>query len=425
MNRALITRLRQKSQRYPLNSILYFSRMKSCFILAFIVFIATKVACQDNERLINELNAIIRPIATVNPEDGFEDLEFLKEMTREATVIGIGESTHGTDIYDKYRRRIIRFLIQQMDYKAIVDEGDILAAEKVDAYINGQMDSLDMLGGLRPVIANRTELEWLRLYNESRPEKERVHIYGAEVRGFYGVIQKLKSLYPFKNVDPVLDKFTGDVGVGYKNLSKQDFKDVEKAAEEMKADCNTSSCRYYLSLLSQQIDFAYRQRFGKDDFNVRDQYMFEHINFIISKTFDNKVIVLAHNGHLQKTKFSGFSSMGCLLNNLYKRKYFVIGTDFNMGRVNTYNLKTGQYENAFFNEVEDRKAIEYYFKQCRYSNFLLPVSNAMTNTVTAPLVGGKIKMLRNIGATGRIITSSLRLSENYDLIAFFNDTKDK
>lgn len=71
MNRALIIRLRQKSQCYPLNSILYFSRMKSYFILAFIVFIATKGACQDNEKLINELNTLIMPIATdIQPRFG-------------------------------------------------------------------------------------------------------------------------------------------------------------------------------------------------------------------------------------------------------------------------------------------------------------------------------------------------------------------
>jgi erythromycin esterase len=75
-----------------------------------------------------------------------------------------------------------------------------------------------------------------------------------------------------------------------------------------------------------------------------------------------------------------------------------------------------------FKDVDDKHAIEYYFKQCKYPDFLLPVSDALTNPITAPLVNNKTTMLRNMGATGDIIKSSVRLAENYDLIIFFNDT---
>jgi erythromycin esterase-like protein len=152
--------------------------------------------------------------------------------------------------------------------------------------------------------------------------------------------------------------------------------------------------------------------------------MFENIKSIISGSLQNKAIVLAHNGHLQKTKFMTLPSLGYLLNNFYSSKYFVIATDFNIGNVQIYNVKTGQYEYKLYNEVEDKNAIEYYFKHCKYPNFLLSVYNALKNPATTSLVNTKIKMLRNIGATGDIITTPVRLAENYDLIAFFNNTND-
>ena len=390
-----------------------------------IILLATKAYCQNEAQLINELNTIVKPVATINPEDSFDDITFVKELAKDATVIGIGESTHGTPLYNTYRQRLVRFLVQEMGYKAIVDEGDILAAEKVDAYINHHTDNLELIGGLRPVVINRRELDWLRAYNKNKSGQDRVHIYGAEVRGFYGVIQKLKSLPLSKDVYPVLEKFTGDVGVGYKNLNKQDFVDIKSVADKWSTECNKSLCSYYLSLLNQQIDFAYRQRFGRNDFNVRDGYMFENIKSVVSKTPGNKVIILAHNGHLQKTKFTTLTSLGYLLNNFYGNKYFVMAADFNTGDVNIYNAKTGRYENMFFEDVKEKDAIEYYFKLCKYSNFFFPISAASNHSVTTTLVNNKIKMLRNIGATGVVIKAPIRLVENYDLIIFFNDTNSK
>jgi len=232
--------------------------MKTCLTLLLLTLLANSGSCQSDDKLIEGLNTIIKPITTVYPEDGFDDIAFLQEMAKDKSIIGIGESTHGTPLYNTYRQRLIRYLVQEMGYKSIIDEGDILAAEKVDAYINHQTDSLELIGGLRPVVTNKKELDWLRSYNKNKPENERVHIYGAEVRGFYGIIQKLKTLSPSDDADIVLERFTGDVGEGYKNLAKKDFEDIKNVAAKWSTDCKSSLCSYYISLLNQQIDFAYR-----------------------------------------------------------------------------------------------------------------------------------------------------------------------
>jgi erythromycin esterase len=326
-------------------------------------------------------------------------------LAKDATVIGIGESTHVTKLYNTSRQRLMRFLIHEMGYKAIVDEGDILVAEKLDAYINYRTDSIE-------------------LYNKNKSEDDKVHIYGAEVRGFYAIIQKLKSFSLSNNINPFLEKLTGNVGAGFKNLTRVDFAEIKKLADKWSAECNDPLCSYYLSLLNQQINFAFRQRFGSNDFNVRDNYMFENIRLVVSKTPGNKVIVLNHNGHLQKTKLLPNTSLGYLLNNFYGSKYFLIGTDFNKGDVTVYDPKTGGNKNLFFEDVDDKKAIEFYLKQCKYPNFLLPIRAASINAVTASLINNKTKMTRFISAYGIINTDMVRISDNYDLIVFFNDTNE-
>lgn len=153
--------------------------------------------------------------------------------------------------------------------------------------------------------------------------------------------------------------------------------------------------------------------------------MFENIKAVVSKTPGHKAVILAHNGHLQKTRLGTLTSLGYLLNNFYGNKYFVLAADFNTGDVNIYIEKTGRYENMFFKDVKQKDAIEYYFKSCKYPNFFLPMSAASNNSVTTALVNNKIKMLRNMGATGVIIKDAIRLVDNYDLIFFFNVTNSR
>lgn len=306
--------------------------MRLCLLLFFLILSIAKGRGQS--KLIDGLNHIIQPINTFKPENNFDDILYLKKVLENATTIGLGESTHGTALFDTYRQRFIRFLVQELGYKAIIDEGDILAAEKIDAYVNNQTDSLRIIGNIQPVLTNKKEIDWLRSYNKNRPETERVHIYGAEVRGFYGIIERLKSRHKFTTADEsVLEKFSGDVSIGYKNLTKADFENIKKLTEKLASNCDAISCSHYLPLLNQQIDFAYRQRFGRNDFNIRDHYMFENIKSFVSTTPNKKVIILAHDGHIQKTKFATLTSLGYLLNNFYKDKYYTIATDFNIGDV--------------------------------------------------------------------------------------------
>lgn len=394
---------------------------RSLLLITLLILGVNKAFCQD-VKLIKVLNTLIKPITALNPGDSFEDIAFLRDELKDEAIIGIGESTHGSRLYDIYRQRLVRFLVQNMGYKAIIDEGDILAAEKLDAYINNRTDSLEYMGGLGPVVTSKKELNWLRAYNKNKSGDERVHLYGAEVRGFHGIVQKVKGLYPPGEMDPDLEKTTSDIGVGYKNLTKKDFESLRNVAEKLKGQRNSALRSYYLSLFNQQIDFAYRQRFGRGDFGARDKYMFENIKHIISKTTGNKVIILAHNGHLQKTKFMTLTSLGYLLDKFYGSRYFVIATDFGKGSVNIYDFKSKRFKSAFFGEVNDANAIEYYFKKCMYPDFILPVGEALKNPVTAPLVDKKIKMLRNMTASGDLISAAIRLDDNYDLVVFFRNS---
>ncbi|SDD22543.1 erythromycin esterase family protein [Niabella drilacis] len=397
--------------------------MKKYYLLLMLFPICLPGLTQLNmKEVVQALDKAAYPVKTLEQEGDPEDLACLKTMIGSARVIGLGESTHGTAAFNQCKRRMLRFLVSEMKVKAIVDEGDLLAAEKLDDYINGRADTIDYIGGVRPMLSNRELLQWLRNFNKDKTEADRVHIYGAEVRGFYGIIKKIQPLMAFtEDEKKVLDRFAGDAGVGYKNLAKADFEDLKPVAKKLAAGCPTAACRYYGALLEQQIDVAYRYRFGKNDFEVRDHYMFENIRRIAAQVPDGKLVINAHNGHLQKTKFMAITSLGVLLNSFFKQEYFVVATDFGEGNVSVYSEKHQGFTDQYFGPVADKNAVEFYFKQCRYPDFM--VSTREGGAALGTLMQKKMFMKRNMGATGVVIKSRIRMADNYDLIVFLRQTR--
>lgn len=391
------------------------------------LFFASTAYCQTPERaIVQSLNETIKPLSSLEPDAGFQDILFMKEYLKGKSVVGIGETTHGTALFDKCRHKLIRFLVSQLEYKAIIDEGDILAAEMIDDYINHKIDTVVNLGGLRPVVTNRKELEWLRAYNSTKEEKDRVHIYGSEVRGFQNILSKVVSLMPVndKNDQQTISLFS-TYRVNYSGLTKADFKNLSELTNRLISKYSDARSKYYLDLLIQLTDIAYSARFKSHSFGVRDRYMFDNVKRLISEVQGSKVILLAHNSHVQKTKVLEKSSLGFLLNEAYGEKYYTIGTDFNAGDVVVFDSKTKRYVRKNYGAVNEKDALEFYLKQCKYPDFILPVRQVLGTQLVSRFVTQKIKMKRNLDGWGSIIDGPIVLADNYDMIVFINDTSNR
>ena len=402
--------------------------MKSKILSLIFLFIITSSFGQDgNSEIIKNLNKIVKPIHVLAPADDFNDINFLKTEINDATIIGLGEGAHGVKAFDNYKRRLTRFFVSEMGFKAIVYEGDILAGERIDDYINSLTDTLEIIGSFPPTAINKAELDWLRNFNKSVNEKQKVHIYGAEVRDFYNLANKLISLIPnlTEQDKNILVSFTKEPGIGFSNFSKNDFNNLKSTINRLSLMDIGTKANYYLMLLKQIHDFAYSDRFTRSSFGKRDNYMLQNIQSIINKTPGNKVLISAHNGHLQKTRFCNFKSLGFLLNNANKDKYYVLATDFNEGSVTVFDEKSKDFQPKYFDTVNDKDAIEYYFKQSNYDNFIFPVKTAAKESSLQFLTNKKIRTLRNMGSTGVVITCPIRVAENYDLVVFIRNINKK
>ncbi|WP_422646820.1 erythromycin esterase family protein [Actinoalloteichus caeruleus] len=101
-------------------------------------------------------------------------------------LLGLGEPTHGVEVFPELRNELFRHLVEHEGYRSIAVESDCLAALVADAYVTDGTGTLDdamsrgFSHGLGDSPANRELVRWLRAHNERRPPHERVRFYGFD-----------------------------------------------------------------------------------------------------------------------------------------------------------------------------------------------------------------------------------------------------
>jgi erythromycin esterase len=109
-----------------------------------------------------------------------DELEALRDIIGNARVVAMGENTHGTRDFFEMKARILRFLVEEMDFDAFAIEATWPESNRIDHYVRtGEGDSAVLLTGLY-FWTWRTEsvlemIEWMREHNAA----------GGDV-GFYG-----------------------------------------------------------------------------------------------------------------------------------------------------------------------------------------------------------------------------------------------
>lgn len=363
--------------------------------------------------LVKRLDEVINPILTLRPDSSFEDILFLNKQLENKEIIALGEVTHGTKEVFQYKDRLVRYLVSSLDYKTIVFEADNAAMENLDQYINGKIDSVFMSPNYKALF------EWLRAYNKKMTAANKVHLYGLELREFMPAINKIL----LANKD--LDQETKAV---FMEINRMPFDKInKKQLDRFRAACIRLPQNLDRKMLIQLIDNYYKF-IGKktSKIGVRDAFMAENAFAIHTSTNNKKMIIWAHNGHVAKTSLYNEPAMGKYLQNTFKEKYYVIATDINRGNVRVRkfiakNKPVSDWEPLYYPEVVSDEGYEYYFKQCRYKNFILDVRAAMADEQLKRLLTEPREM-RMIGALSVPVNKKLSIADNFDIIVYFNDT---
>jgi erythromycin esterase-like protein len=120
------------------------------------------------------LPAGIYQLAGLDPETGYDDLAPLGDIVGEARVVAIGESSHASGGYLQARHRIIRYLVEELGFRAVAFETDWTEAALVAEYVDtceGDPQEV-VIQGMREIWhapAVRDLVAWLCAFNEDHP----------------------------------------------------------------------------------------------------------------------------------------------------------------------------------------------------------------------------------------------------------------
>ncbi|MDR6537652.1 erythromycin esterase family protein [Variovorax soli] len=264
----------------------------------------------------------------------------------DARFVLLGEASHGTDDFYRERAAITKRLIEDKAFDAVAVEADWPDALRVDRFVRGASDdssALEALGDFRRFPAwmwrnqpVREFVDWLRAFNQAKPEQERVGFYGIDLYSLYTSIESVLDY--LDRVDPeaagraryrygCFDHFAEDTqAYGY------------AAAFDLSASCEDAAVAQLTELRQRRLrhdgadahfhaeqnarlvrnaEHYYRTMFkGRvASWNLRDQHMAQTLEALdahlsAQQSKPARIAVWAHNSHLGDARATEMAQVG-------------------------------------------------------------------------------------------------------------------
>lgn len=258
------------------------------------------------------------------------DLTPLLQNMGNASVVMLGEASHGTHEYYTWRTAISKRLIQEQQFSFIAVEGDWPDCYKLNRYVKGYKDAGD---NIIDVLKNFDRwptwmwanwevaalAEWLKEYNSKLPLERKVGFYGLDVYSLWDsmremvsyleredpktaqlVLNAIQCFQPYEDAEHTYARFS---------LTKHScrdevvrlLKEVRTKAQHLNGDREAGFNTEQNALIAVNAEKYYRSMLGFDNesWNIRDGHMMETLQRLIRFHGDGaKAIVWEHNTHI-------------------------------------------------------------------------------------------------------------------------------
>lgn len=129
------------------------------------------------------------PLTTVELSSDRSDLAPLRSIVGDASIVGLGDATHGTHEFYAVKLRIIDYLVRELGFDVIAFEGAFPLFEQINVYVKGGPgDPRALLNEARlldyvfwDVEEFLAVVEWMRDYNLHRGTKPVIEIAGTDI----------------------------------------------------------------------------------------------------------------------------------------------------------------------------------------------------------------------------------------------------
>jgi erythromycin esterase len=319
--------------------------------------------------LVQRLSKRTVPLETTDPDAPLAGLAPLADRLRDVRVVGLGEATHGTREFFRLKHRILRLLVEQLDYRLFALEANFSETLAIDEYVvHGRGDPRDALEGIYFWTWDTEEvlalIEWLREFNDGRSVEDCVRFYGIDAQFTAGPAAALTDFLADRDPDLtdehrvtlaylVGERLTTDGATDAAVESRLadargliddaddwfDAKLGDRGTGDGEADgaddADTIALhRRHLRALEQAVEVK-RARHEEDIEALgrrRDHAMAENLSWILDHEPHDRVAVWAHDAHVQRDHrnehWGDGRPMGAHLHDRYGDDYYALGFDF-------------------------------------------------------------------------------------------------
>lgn len=313
------------------------------------------------------------PIAGFQMGLPFADLQPFAETIKNARLVGLGESVHTSRGYYEAKRRLIQFLVEEQGFRLVLMETPMLTAFGAAEYVSHCTGTPE--GATKSVfavfqdIATRDMLKSLCEFNQSHPN-DKVSFFGFDMQEPQELTYVL-NLLSQKHLDP-----DGSIANGL-NLCLVKASHSQPPPRD-KIESNHRTCLQNIAVASDRVQTImpalsrwqrfllerslYGSRTYEDElyyellgdtarsFSIRDEAMASNISALNDYSGGKlKIVVWAHNGHVQKIPYSvpdKVKSMGNWLKEIFGDNYAPFSITAYHVLINWYwypNIKYSQY----------------------------------------------------------------------------------
>ena len=327
------------------------------------------------------------PLHSVELVADTSDLEPLDAIVRNASIVGLGDVTHGTHEVYTLRLRMIDYLVRRHGFTALSIEMPFPIGERIDAYVQGGPGNPRLLlrelhDRLLYFFWNTEEvlavIEWAREYNAHRGDRPALHIAGSDIYdetgGVEGVLAYLRSVDPAAAAEAQSEYACVLAGTrnGVCQLAAQRVRDALAARQD-------ATPAYEDALHHADVVLQF---FHALVFEPRERSM--AANLIWVRDHRGRVMHWGHQEHVGKldSRFSNGISMGKVLAQQLGDDYVAIGTLTGSGTF----LQWEQLSRGIFAEkivtLEDPEEglYEWHFRRRGLSAMLVPLRRPVPGT---------------------------------------------
>jgi erythromycin esterase-like protein len=290
------------------------------------------------EELVQEVARIAVPVEEP------ADLEPLMDRIGDAHYVLLGEASHGTSEFYRWRAAISRRLIREKGFSFIAVEGDWPDCYRVNRYVKGLPDSgtdarevLDAFDRSPTWMWANEEVvelaEWLRRHDDGLEPDRKVGFYGLDVyslwESLYEILSYLRRVDPsalpaawraFRCFEPygedvqeyaratdmVPTSCEDEVVALLQELRRKEPRYADDGREEFFAAEQNA-----LVVLNAEVYYRAMVRGGPESWNIRDRHMTETLERLMRHYGpDARAIVWEHNTHIGDARATDMADAG-------------------------------------------------------------------------------------------------------------------